>query len=312
MIAARLVLGTAQWGGPYGIANRGGPPVDDERARLLMLARAAGVRGLDTARAYGESEQRIAAAMAATATCFTVGTKLAPDVCPPGASEAEVHARVEQSLLASREALGVERLDALLLHRAAHREAAAGALWARLQAERRAGRIGRLGVSAASPAEAWAALADPTVERVQVAASLFDQRLLRTGFFAEAAARGVEVQVRSVFLQGAALLPPDALPPALAALRPPLARVHAFAAAHALPLPALLLGFAAAVPGVALVIGVECAAQLGAHLRADAAIARAARLQQELAVLVPPLPETVLDPWRWQNAAPPHQSRELA
>ena len=312
MIAARLVLGTAQWGGPYGIANRDGPPPAPERARLLACAQAAGVRALDTARAYGASEARLGAALAGGAARFAIGTKLAPDACPPGASAAEVCARTERSLAESRAALGVARLDALLLHRAAHRRAAGGAAWARLCAERRAGAIGRLGVSATSPAEAWDALEDPTVERVQVATSLLDQRLLRAGFFAAAAARGVEVQVRSAFLQGAALLPPDALPPALAPLCAPLARVRRFAAAHGLPLPALLLGFVAAIPGVSLVVGVERAAQLEAHLQAGAAIARAARLQRVLAGLVPPLPDAVLDPWRWPPAEPAHQSRESA
>lgn len=312
MIAARFVLGTAQWGGPYGIANRDGPPDAGERARLLALAHAAGVRALDTARAYGESEARIGKALAVAGVRFAIGTKLAPDACPPGASAAEARARTERSLAESRAALGVARLDALLLHRAAHRRAAGGAAWAHLCAERRAGRIGRLGVSAASPAEAWEALTDPAVERVQVAASLLDQRLLRAGFFEAAAARGVEVHVRSAFLQGAALLPPDALPPALAPLRDPLARVRRFAATHDVPLPALLFGFVAAIPGVSLVVGVERAAQLAEHLAAGAAIARAARLQRALAELVPPLPDAVLDPWRWPPAEPAHQSSESA
>lgn len=310
MSAARLVLGTAQWGGPYGIANRGGPPAAAERTRLLLRASAAGIRQVDTARAYGQSEARLAAALRASRTRFAIGTKLSPDVAPPGASAAEARARTEASLAASRRALGVERLDALLLHRAAHRQAAGGAVWERLRAEREAGRIACLGVSAASPAEAWEALDDPTVERIQVATSLLDQRLVRSGFFAAARARGVEVQVRSVFLQGAALLPPAALPPALAPLRAPLQHLRAFAAAHGLALSALLLGFAAALPGVSVVIGVDDALQLSAHLRAARAPARAASLAAAAAALVPPLPDAVLDPWRWPAA--PHQSRESA
>src|SRR5690606_21493334 len=51
----RLTLGSAQWGMPYGIANRTGPPSRDELAELLRVARDAGIRAIDTARAYGES-----------------------------------------------------------------------------------------------------------------------------------------------------------------------------------------------------------------------------------------------------------------
>lgn len=310
--AERLVLGTAQWGGSYGIANRTGPPARIDRARLLARAAAAGVRQIDTARAYQRSEARLAAALRASRTTFSIGTKLAPDACLPGASAAEVRVRVEASLAASRAALGVERLDALLLHRAADRRAARGAVWERLRTEREAGRIGHLGVSAASPAEAWEALDDPSVERIQVATSVLDQRLARSGFFVAARERGVEVHVRSVFLQGAALLEPTGLPEALAPLRSPLLDLRAFATAHELPLAALLLGFAASLDGVLVVVGVETVAQLDEHLRTVQALARASALASAAADLVPPLPDAVLDPWRWPPAPIAHQSRESA
>lgn len=310
--APRLVLGTAQWGGRYGIANRTGPPPAAERARLLARAAAAGVRHVDTARAYGQSEVRVAAAIRASRTTFAIGTKLAPDAFQPGASAAEARARTEASLAASRAALGVERLDALLLHRAGHRRAAGGAVWARLREEREAGGIGCLGVSAASPAEAWAALEDPSVERIQVAASLLDQRLVRSGFFRTAWERGVEVHVRSVFLQGAALLAPAALPEALAPLRSPLLHLRAFAVAHGISLAALLLGFAASLPGVLVVVGVEGVAQLAEHLQTTRTPARASALASAAADLVPPLPDPVLDPWRWPRVLVAHQSRESA
>src|SRR5690606_18098685 len=112
--------GGVQWGMPYGIANRHGPPDDQELARLVARASAAGVRAVDTARAYGASEARIGALVPAH---WAVGTKLAPDVAPEGASTAELRARAEASLAASRAALRRTRLDAVLLHRAAHRHA---------------------------------------------------------------------------------------------------------------------------------------------------------------------------------------------
>lgn len=310
MSGARLVLGGVQWGMPYGIANRDGPPDDGELARLLARAGAAGVRAVDTARAYGASEARVGALVPAD---WAVGTKLAPDLAPEGASAAEVRARGEASLAASRAALRRDRLDAVLLHRAAHRHAAGGAAWALLREERRAGRVARIGVSAASPAEAWTLLADPEVERIQVAGSLLDQRLLRGGFFARARARGVEVQVRSLFLQGAALLAPDALPPALAVLAGPLARIERWASARGWSRARVLVAFAAAAfPGASLVIGAERADQLEASLAALAGAPLTASEAAELAALVPPLPDDVLDPWRWPPAAPVAAGRSAA
>jgi len=56
----------------------------------------------------------------------------------------------------------------------ANRHACGGRLWRTLLAEREAGRIDALGISAATPEEAWAALADPNIEVLQVASSLLD------------------------------------------------------------------------------------------------------------------------------------------
>ena len=60
------------------------------------------------------------------------------------------------------DALGRDVLPAVLLHRFAHRHACGGKLWRTLLAERDAGRIGQLGVSAATPEEAGSAAAIST------------------------------------------------------------------------------------------------------------------------------------------------------
>ena len=54
-----LSLGTAQFGLPYGVANqRGQISLDDARA-ILRCAESAGIDTLDTAIAYGDSEDRL-------------------------------------------------------------------------------------------------------------------------------------------------------------------------------------------------------------------------------------------------------------
>ena len=301
MNGARLVLGAVQWGGPYGIANRSGPPDDAELTALLAAAAAAGVRAIDTARSYGESEVRIGR-LGAPAR-FAVGTKLAPDLDTGAPSPGEARARAAESLAASRRALGVTRLDTVLLHRAAHRHAAGGAIWELLRAERAAGGIGCLGISAASPEQAEAALADPEVERIQVAASLLDQRLERAGFFARAQAAGKAVDVRSVFLQGVAHLAPAALPPHLAPLAPLLAALEARARDLGLRgLAEACLLYAAALPGVRLVLGFERTDQLTAALASWRRGPLRARRASGADRRVPPLDPALLDPARWPPA----------
>ena len=55
----RITLGTAQLGLGYGIANRAGRPGDATATALLDRAWGLGIRSFDTARAYGDAEQRL-------------------------------------------------------------------------------------------------------------------------------------------------------------------------------------------------------------------------------------------------------------
>ena len=301
----RLTLGSAQWGMPYGIANHAGPPDDDALRAMLARARDAGVRAIDTARAYGDSEARIGTTLRDVPSNegWRVVTKLAPDVHETGVGIAECLERVSQSLSESRIALGQDALPVVLLHRFAHRHACGGKLWRTLLAERDAGRIGQLGVSAATPEEAWAALDDPDLEVLQVASSLLDLRLLRQGFFPRARELGRTIYVRSVFLQGVAHLDPTTLPrfldPAAEALR----TIHTAAAQLGVTPRTLFLGFAREfLPGAHPIVGCETDAQLSELLddwsdeRID--VGGLAALVDRL----PTLEADVVDPSRWPTA----------
>ena len=294
----RLTLGSAQWGMPYGIANRTGPPDGDELAAMLTLAREAGIRSIDTARAYGDSEARVGRALAAHPD-WRVIKKLAPDVDAADLELSENLERVEASLARSREALGVESIPVLLLHRFAHRHAFGGKLWRALLAEREAGRIGQLGVSAANPEEAWAALEDPDVEILQVATSLLDLRLQRQGFFARAREAGRTVYVRSVYLQGLAHLGSARLPRALAELATAIGTIEGFAAELGVKPRTLYLAFVRELPGVHPVLGCETASQLAQLLRdwEDEAVDGA--LLSSLIDRLPTAPAALVDPSLW-------------
>ena len=99
--------------------------------------------------------------------------------------------------------------------------------------------------------------------------SLLDQRLVRDGALATIAGLGVEVQIRSVFLNGLLFMPREQLPPALADAGPRLSRIRRLLAeSGADPLQAAL-AFARSLPEVSVVIvGVGSAAELRAVLAA--------------------------------------------
>ena len=338
----RLALGSAQWGVPqYGIANHSGQPAPAEVAAMLARARAVGIHTIDTARAYGESE-RLIGALAPPDSGWRLVTKLAPDVLgdePAGARDedaqraresggglgrplapmdsggtaagsrslglGEVLERVAASLEASRRALDRDVLPMLLLHRFAHRHACGGRVWRYLLAEREAGRIGALGVSAATPEQAWAALEDPDIEALQVATSLLDLRLYRQGFFARARELGRTVYVRSVFLQGVGHLEPEAMPAALTALAGPMEAIRQTAREMAVPTRALYLAFVRELPGVHPVIGCETEPQLGELLADWSSDAVDTAVLMRLVEGLPTHDAALVDPSCWPSTPTP-------
>src|ERR1043165_7109387 len=148
-----LVMGSAQLGLVYGAANRTGKPTREAAITLVRRAADAGVASFDTARAYGDAEERLGDALKGRKVRTT--TKLAPltDLAPDASRDA-VRAAVDKSIVDSLKALKRDVLDCVLLHRAAHRTAFDGAVWRRLKEHLVQGTIESLGVSVQNPDEA--------------------------------------------------------------------------------------------------------------------------------------------------------------
>jgi aryl-alcohol dehydrogenase-like predicted oxidoreductase len=292
----KVALGSVQWGMAYGVANAAGQPARAEVGALLALARSRGVAMIDTAAAYGEAEEVIGELVGAD-RAWTVITKTVPDL----AAENDVDAvadRTRASLDASRRRLRRAHLDAVLLHRPEHRLAGEGAAWAVLLEQKRAGVIGRVGISAVTPADAWAALEEDTLDMMQVASSLVDRRLAEGGFFERAAERGVDVFVRSAFLQGLAFLAGDELPEGLREAVPTLELIDGEARALGVPRAALFVAWVCDLPATPI-FGAERAEQIREVLDWVSGAADLAAATRALAQRLPSLPATVLEPHRW-------------
>jgi aryl-alcohol dehydrogenase-like predicted oxidoreductase len=270
-------------------------------AAILAAAHEAGIDSIDTARAYGSSEAVVGEL--APEGSWSVFTKLDPGVAKGSEDPAEVALRARQSLKLSREALGRERLDGVLVHRGDHRLAAGGAAWRALMEEREAGRVGAIGVSAAMPDEVRGAIEDPEVELVQLAASLLDRRLVEGGSVARAIELGKTVFVRSVFLQGVLSLAPDDLPGHLAGLREPVQQIRSWASERGHSAMAVALAYARGLAGTRVIIGCETATQLVEVLRMWESPAPTAEEVSELVSELPELPTDLVTPSLWSGSA---------
>ena len=251
--AERLGLGTVQWGMPYGIANLSGVASAATVALLLACARQAGVGLLDTAWAYGDAE-RVIGEHGALADGFTVVTKTRP-LKGLELSPAESANAVEEAFRASLCRLRDSAVYGLLVHHADDLLGPAGdALWGMMQKLKSQGLVKKIGCSMYDPVQFFLLQARYALELVQLPFSIYDQRYLTSGMAARARDAGVEVHVRSAFLQGILLIEPASLPPHFAGLR----RHHAELRTHCdelglSPLQAAL-GFCLACPEIDRVI----------------------------------------------------------
>jgi aryl-alcohol dehydrogenase-like predicted oxidoreductase len=302
---AELVVGSVQLGLAYGAANRTGKPPREVALRLVRRAANAGVSTFDTARAYGEAEERLGAALAGRRAVRAI-TKLAPlgDLSPDACREA-VCAAVDNSIADSCAALRRERLDCLLLHRASHMTDYSGAIWQRLQEHVADGKIAALGVSVQSPAQAHAALAEASVTHIQLPFNLLDWRWREAGVIAALEAHPtVTVHVRSVFLQGVLAANDASVWPRIAGVDAPALvawleeSVRAFRRDSAADLALAYARGQSWVDGV--VVGQETEAQLDENMR----LYSRPRLPAEACALIeacaPRVPESLLDPAQWK------------
>jgi aryl-alcohol dehydrogenase-like predicted oxidoreductase len=205
-VSNRLVLGTAQFGLPYGVANRTGLIDRAEAAKILNLAWTEGIDTLDTAAAYGESERRLGEL---DVRRWRVVSKVpaVPDAL------ADVSGWVDGTIAASLRTLGCDSLYGLLLHQPRQLLGPTGDILFRalLDAKER-GEATNIGISIYAPEDLDSLWPRYQFDLVQAPMNVFDRRLGSSGWLARLHAEGVKIHIRSIFLQGLLLMDGSARP----------------------------------------------------------------------------------------------------
>jgi aryl-alcohol dehydrogenase-like predicted oxidoreductase len=235
----KLGLGTVQWGIPYGLANQHGITTPETVATLLNNARHEGIKVLDTASLYGKSEAVLGLN---SLDDFKVVTKTA-SFATPYISDIEVTHLCEtfqQSLVL----LSCKKIYGLLIHHAENILVHGGEkfLAAMLQFKED-GLVEKIGVSVYDSVQIDAVLKKFTPDLIQLPFSVMDQRMLTSGHLERLKNMGVEIHVRSVFLQGLLLMPLDNIPAFFEPVRPLLTRWHAAAQEQGLTVSQAALAF---------------------------------------------------------------------
>ena len=275
---SKLMLGTVQFGMNYGVANTTGKPTFAAVKTILKTAYDGGVTALDTAPAYGDSEEVIGRALAELGLSgrFRIVTKI-PKLPEGGDAEKFIAESLENSLRRLR----IDRADAALLHAEEdfpHLDV--------LKSMAKRGLIAAAGVSlntAAHRADGDAA------DCLQVPASLLDRR------FDNCFGNGRRVFVRGAYLQGMLLMPEEKVfIPEVVERRRKLEKL-------ALPMAELALRFLFSKPEPKSVLtGVETVEQLKENIRIAALPPLGeSDLQTIEAIAFPELPEMCVSPHFW-------------
>lgn len=201
---SRFALGSAQFGLDYGISNYFGQVKESLVVDILTKAKNNNINTIDTAMIYGGSESILGRIGVRN---FNVITKLPP--IPQGKEGNKIW--VANKINSSKKKLNVNKLYGLLLHKSSDFLGPLGdSLYSYLQELKQDQIINKIGVSIYSPRE-LDILADNAIkiDIVQAPFNIFDRRLKTSGWIDKLNNLGIEIHVRSIFLQGLLLLSAD-------------------------------------------------------------------------------------------------------
>ena len=254
----KIGLGTAQFGSPYGIANKEGKISESEAAKILNFAWDQGVNTLDTAAAYGDSEDVLGRFLVKSGFNYRVVSKA------PALNVGNVNTFGDQ-LNATLVRLRQKKIYGYLIHKFDDIKEYESLL-NELQKSKKEELVEKIGFSLYR-VEELQYLLDRKIafDLLQVPYNIFDQRF--AGHFQALKSKGVEIHVRSAFLQGLFFLKVDELSQQMHAARGNLKKLQTISAELDIPISHLCLCFVLLNPYLdKVIIGVDSLAQLRQNL----------------------------------------------
>jgi len=202
----KLVIGTAQFGINYGIANSLGQVKSEEAKKILDYALSEDINYIDTATSYGESEKVLGNNDVNRFKIITKIPKIPHD-------QTNVYDWLEPSVLDSLNRLNVKSIHALLLHSPEDLLGVHGlTIYKGLRELKSKGIVKKIGVSVYSIDEIEVITDKYDIDIIQCPLNLVDRSLVESGWHKRLKKMGIEIHVRSIFMQGLLLMKKDLIP----------------------------------------------------------------------------------------------------
>lgn len=248
----KLVLGTVQFGLQYGVNSAGRPSQEAVRGILLEAVKGS-ITTLDTSSAYGNSEEILGECITSNEN-FKIISKYPKGETPVG-----------EMFNSSLKRLKVEKLYGYLLH---HFEVYKNnpQVWDEFIALKESGKVQKIGFSLYTPEELEFILKNGSpFDLIQVPFNIFDKKFLP--YMKELHEKGVEIHVRSTFLQGLFFKDRNALPEKLQPMKKYLLQLDEFSKKSGLSISEIALNYNLQNPYIdGSLIGVDNVEQLQMNL----------------------------------------------
>lgn len=290
-----LILGTAQLGFPYGIANKVGKMTQRMVDEIVWEAWKCGIRRFDTAQNYGESEVLLGKALGQID--HSKEAKIISKI-DPVLNHLDFKA-VINSVDKSLERLKIKQLYAILIH---NEESLS--LWNKGLDKIciglvNSGKAEKIGVSIYSPDKALWALDIPELGILQIPTNILDRRFKEQGVFQKARTEKKEIYIRSVFLQGLLLMRVGEIPKKMDFVKPVLKDLNMVCLKNKISAQRLALGYLKrSIPEAYFIFGAEKVEQIQDNVRGlDTEIS--ASLCKEIELIFNNVDERILNPSLW-------------
>jgi len=250
----KLILGTAQFGMNYGINNASGQVTPEAVNQILDEAGNAGVKLIDTAYGYGNSEDVLGDSPALHSRQFRIVSKYAKSKLSP----------VEQ-YQASLKRLKVEKLHAYMVH-SFQTYKDNPEIWPDFKRLKSEGLVDRIGFSLYSPTELEFILDnDIEVNIIQVPYNILDRQF--EDWFPILKEKGIEVHTRSAFLQGLFFKDRNCFEGKVTPLAKYVSQIQDYCQEHQMGVQDLALGYVLSSKADGVLIGVDSLEQLRNNLQ---------------------------------------------
>lgn len=203
----KLSIGSAQFGFKYGICNKKGIVTRNEIKEILKYCKLQKINSLDTAQGYGKSHKVLGSIGLKK---FQVTTKISNI---KKFKHEDLENKVDMELNKILEELKVKKIYALLIHNTDQLKGKFGKKYFKiLKKLKNKKKFKKLGVSVYNKKELDLILKNYNIDIVNLPLSVANQEFCKDDYLFRLKKKGIEIHVRSIFLQGLLLTNISELP----------------------------------------------------------------------------------------------------